>query len=402
MQKGRILISGAGIAGPSLAYWLARYGYTPTIVERAPSLREGGQAVDFRGSAHLTVLARMGILEEVRRLAAPGGPVSFVDEDGRPLATMSPEIASGDVEILRGHLGRILFAATQNETEYLFGDSITGIEQTADQVLVTFAHHSPRQYDLVIGADGLHSAVRSLTFGPESQFVHHSGYYVAIASIDDPGTTIDGGRLYSVPGRTAGVTHAGNAARAVFYFAAPSLSYDRRGASQQKRLVADVFADMKWETPRLLSAMDAARDFYLDSICEVRVPSLSEGRVALLGDAGYGGTIGGMGTGLAVVAAYILAGELAVAGGDHITAFRRYEERIRTYAERCQRGARRVGTFMAPRSRLGIAIRNGGLRVANLLPGKGLMERIAMRRASDVTFGEYPDSSIDQATLTSR
>jgi 2-polyprenyl-6-methoxyphenol hydroxylase-like FAD-dependent oxidoreductase len=397
MKNQRILISGAGVAGPSLAYWLAYYGYTPTIVERAPAVRQGGQAVDFRGPAHLGVLEQMNILDEIRRHASPGGAVAFVDRLGRGIATMAAEMASGDVEILRGELGGILYAATRENTEYLFGDWITAIEQTSEAVRVTFARNAAREFDLVIGADGLHSTVRSLAFGAEAQFVRYLGYHVAIASVEKSHGSVagtDGGWLYSEPGRTAGVVRAGNAARAIFYFASPPLQYDRHDAEQQKRLVADTFAGVGWETPRLVSAMRSSTDFYFDAISEVRMPRLSTGRIALVGDAGYGGTIGGMGTGVAVVAAYVLAGELAAADGDHVTAFARYEERVRDYVARCQRGARSVGKFMAPRTRLGIVSRNLFLRVANMLPGKGFMERIAMQRASDVTFGDYPRRGI--------
>ena len=390
MQEQRVLISGAGIAGPAAAYWLARFGYRPTVVERARALRAGGQAVDFRGPAHLGVLARMGILDEIRRQESRGGHVSFVDGHGRPVVTMSDEVASGDVEILRGDLGRVLFDATADSTEYVFGDSITGLEELPDGVHVTFQRHEPRVFDLVIGADGLHSAVRALAFGPDSEYLRHLDYYVAVSSATAAPGAKPGGMLYSVPGRTAGVfTHKGHA-RTIFYFASPEIAYDRRDIGAQQRIVAERFKGMGWETPRLVTEMLAASDFYFDAIGEVRMNAYSKGRVALLGDAGYGGTIGGMGTGLAVVAAYILAGELAVARGDYAMAFARYEQRIRGYAEQCQRGARRVGGFMAPKTSAGIWFRDHMLRAAYLMPGRGMMEKIALKRASAVTFGDYP------------
>lgn len=390
MKIRNILISGAGVAGPSLAYWLARFGYHPTIVERAPALRDGGQAVDFRGAAHLSVLERMGILGEIRRRQSRGGEVSFVDDHGTPLATMSPEMASGDVEILRGDLGHVLFEATENVAEYIFGDSICAIDQAADGVHVTFERGQSRVFDLVVGADGLHSAVRALVFGPESQYIHYSGYYVAISSAANEFGVDNRGLLYSVPGRTAGVFTGGGTSRTIFYFASPPLRYDRHDSDVQKQIVSDVFDGMSWETPRLIEQMWQARDFYFDSISEIRMPALSNGRVVLLGDAGYGGTIGGMGTGVAVVCAYVLAGEIAAADGDYTAAFGRYAERIGTYAERCQRGARSVGSFMAPRTRPRIWLRNRMLKAMYMLPGKGAMEKIAMNRASAITFGDYP------------
>jgi len=397
MRAKNILISGAGVAGPALAYWLTRYGFAPTIVERASTLRAGGQAVDFRGAAHLFVLEQMDLLDEIRRNESRGGPVSFVNDRGEPLATMAEEMASGDVEILRGDLGRILFDATERSTEYIFGDSISRIDQVDDAVQVRFESGTSRVFDLVIGADGLHSPVRALAFGPESQFIRHCGYYVAIASIGEMASDTNSGTLHSVPGRTVGIVRAGNATRAIFYFASPPLSYDRHDTAQQKEIVAKRFAGVGWKAEQLLSLMRDSRDFYFDSISEIHVPTLSNGRVALIGDAGYGGTIGGMGTGVAIVAAYVLAGELAAARGDHTLAFARYESRVREYAEQCQRGARSVGSFMAPKTRLGIFLRNRMLRLAYLLPGKGMMERIAMQRASNITFGIYPHDLIAAA-----
>lgn len=390
MQTKTILISGAGVAGPALAHWLARYGFVTTVVERAPALRAGGQAVDFRGAAHLSVLEQMGLLDEIRRNEARGGPVSFVDVHGTPLATMSAEMASGDVEILRGDLGRILYDATKRTTEYIFGDSISSIDQRDDGAHVRFERSSARTFDLVIGADGLHSLVRALAFGPESNFIRHCGYYVAIASIDHAASAGRTGLLHSVPRRTVGLVSAGNATRAIFYFASPPLAYHRHDVAEQMEIVTEHFADVGWKAPQLLSEMRSSRDFYFDSISEIHVPSLSNGRIALIGDAGYGGTIGGMGTGVAVVAAYVLAGELAAANGDHTLAFARYENRIRDYAAQCQRGARSVGSFMAPRTRLGVYLRNRMLQLAYLLPGRGMMERIAMQRANGITFGDYP------------
>src|SRR3984957_13959406 len=168
MENRNILISGASVAGPALAYWLRRRGFNPTVVERAPSLRGGGYAVDFRGAAHLSVLAEMGLLDEIKAQQTHLDTTTYLDADGRPVASMPAEIFAGDVEILRGDLGRILYQATRDGTEYLFGDTITGLDQRADGVHVSFCRAAPRVFDLVIGADGLHSAVRGLAFPDEA------------------------------------------------------------------------------------------------------------------------------------------------------------------------------------------------------------------------------------------
>jgi 2-polyprenyl-6-methoxyphenol hydroxylase-like FAD-dependent oxidoreductase len=386
-----ILISGAGVAGPALAWWLARYGLEVTVVERATAMRDGGQAVDFRGAAQLGVLERMGLLDAVRAHQTHMGAVSFVDARGRPLVKMSSEFLSGDVEILRGDLGRVLYEATQDDAEYIFDDTITSLVQDEDGVAVTFERTAPRRFDLVVGADGLHSNVRRLVFGDEARFIRHFGYSVAIFTVANATGLDHEGRIYCVPGKAAGLYSDNDRAKArtSFYFASPSPGPGRRSIDEQKQGLADAFEGVGWETPRLIEAMWAAPDFYLDSISQVRMDRWWAGRVVLLGDAGYGGTLGGMGTGVAVIAAYVLAGELAASPGDHEAAFARYAGEIRGYAHICQKGAESVGRFMAPKTQAGIGLRNTLLRAFYHLPGKGLMETMAMSRAAGVTLKAY-------------
>ena len=318
LQNRRILISGASVAGPSLAWWLARHGFRPTVVERAPRLRGGGYAVDFRGAAHLSVLAKMGILDRIRERQTHLSATTYVDEDGHPVASMPAGIFAGDVEILRGDLGRILYEATMDGTEYLFGDSITGLRQDAGGVHVTFRHAAPRTFDLVIGADGLHSVVRA-AFG-DHRTGPRPGLYVSIFGVPDRYGLDHEGLLYSVPGRTAAVFSAPGTDRAVaqFFFTAPdgkAIEYDYHDTTQQQKVLAGAFEGVGWHVPDLLGQMPAATDFYFDSVSQVQLDRWSSGRVALIGDAGYAAGPGGNGTGTAVVAAYV-AGELAAARGD--------------------------------------------------------------------------------------
>ena len=207
-QNRRILISGASVAGPALAWWLARHGFRPTVVERAPQLRGGGYAVDFRGAAHLSVLAKMGILDRIRERQTHLSATTYVDADGRPVASMPPGIFAGDVEILRGDLGRILYEATRDGTEYLFGDSITGLRQDADGVHVTF--RPGRAAHLRPGDRGRRAALRRARAGlrrpPGSG--HDLGLYVSIFGVPDRYGLDHEGLLYSVPGRTAAIFSA--------------------------------------------------------------------------------------------------------------------------------------------------------------------------------------------------
>ncbi|OKI20322.1 FAD-dependent monooxygenase [Streptomyces sp. CB03911] len=365
-----VLISGASIAGPALAYWLGRYGFKPTVVEVAQTLRGGGQAVDFRGETHLTALERMGVLANLREIRTGGSPMRFVDERGRQLLHLPAEFAGGDVEVLRGDLARVLYEHSLPGTEYIFGDSITGLTETAAGVQVSFRQSAPREFDLVIGADGLHSNVRRLAFGPEEKFVRHLGYYAATWQLPNYLGLGRGSVAYNTPGRLASVggDHRDAAkARAFMVFAAPRLTYDRHDPEQQKALVSEAFAGLGWEVPRLLDSLRQAPELYFDSISRADVDTWSTGRIGLVGDAACGATIGGMGTGTGVVAAYVLAGELALADGDHRTAFTRYEKTVRGYAQSCQKGGDRTGKFLAPGTAVGLRMRNGLLRRRFLL-----------------------------------
>ncbi len=389
MKNTTVLISGASIAGPALAYWLNRYGCTVTVVEKAPALRAGGQAVDFKGTTHHTVLERMGILEAVRRRQTGGTDQVIVDGNGRRLAVMPGDFSGGDIEILRGDLAALLYEETSGRSEYIFGDSITSLTQTAGGVHVTFQRAAPRTFDLVVGADGIHSNVRRLAFGPESRYVRFLGHYYALAEIDAEA----GGVMYNEPGRMAAL--GGPKAPAFFVFASERLDYDRDDIDRQKRILVEAYQGAGWRVPELIAKVPEARDFYLDSISRVELGHYSEGRVVLLGDAAYGNTLGGFGTGLAVVGAYVLAGELAAAGGDHRVAFRKYEEAFRGYAKVARQGS--AGPFLAPST-------SRRIRMRNLLFKRRLLFRAMMRMtdwfATDIELKDYPSPAESPTAAT--
>jgi 2-polyprenyl-6-methoxyphenol hydroxylase-like FAD-dependent oxidoreductase len=383
MKNRTVLISGASVAGPTLAHWLTRYGCTVTVVERAPSVRPGGQAVDFKGATHRTVLERMGILDDVLKYQTGGTDQTIIDADGRPKAVIPGEFTGGEIEIRRGDLAEILYEHT--DCEYLFGDTITSLTETAGGVDVTFAHAGPRRFDLVVGADGIHSNVRRLAFGPESDYVEFLGHYYALAELGEE--VADGEAvMYNEPGRMAAV--GGPKASAFFVFASPELDYDRTDVGKQRQLVADAYRGAGWRVPELMARLPAAREFYLDSLSRVTIDHYSRGRVVLLGDAAYGNTLGGFGTGLAIVGAYVLAGELLAADGDHRVAFARYEEQFRGYAKVAQRGS--AGPFLAPPSPLRIKLRDWTFRSRFLL---GLMLKATDKFATDIELKDYASGS---------
>lgn len=326
MNNRKVLISGASVAGPALAFWLARYGFEPTIVERAPSVRPGGYAVDFRG-ASVRVLERMGLLADVQRKQTRVGAITIVDRENKKVASMPEGFTSGELEILRGDLADILFQNTRDTTEYIFDDSIVDIAESSAGVDVRLQRGGERSFDLVIGADGLHSNVRSLVFGDEAAFVRYLGYYVSIFTIPNYLALNRSGLYHSPVGKKIGIFNGGSPdqATASFFFATEPLQYDRRDTKQQQTILRDHFQEA-WEAPRLLELMQTAPDFYFDSVSQVKMDRWSAGRTALIGDAAYcASPLSGMGTGMAVVAAYVLAGELAEADGDYSVAFSRYE-----------------------------------------------------------------------------
>jgi 2-polyprenyl-6-methoxyphenol hydroxylase-like FAD-dependent oxidoreductase len=391
MDENRdILISGASVAGPALAYWLSRHDFYPTVVERAPRLRDGGYTVDFRGAAHLTVLAKMGILDTIKTRQTHLSGTTVVDQQGRPVARMPAHVFAGDVEILRGDLAQILHEATQGTTEYLFGDSITRLEERPDGVRAWFEHEPPRTFSLVIGADGLHSNVRRLAFGEHDRFIEDLGLCVSIFSMPGWPGLDHAGLLCSVPGRTAGVFSVGdNRAIAQLFFAASDVSHDHRDVAQQKQVVVEAFAGMGWRVPQLLAAMQQAPDFYFDTVSQVHLDRWSAGRVALLGDAACAPGPGGNGTGNAVVAAYVLAGELAEARGDYQAALERYEQLLRPYVARGQKQARSGKDFLAPPTPKKIAQIQRFYKMLPYLPAKHLMKHLTTRTATGIKLADY-------------
>ncbi|WP_433517216.1 FAD-dependent monooxygenase [Nonomuraea sp. CA-143628] len=374
----RILISGASIAGLTLAHWLARHGFKPTVVERAPALRSGGNGVDVRGNA-VEVIERMGLLPRVRELATDVHGMKFVDAADRAVARIDTRDPAS-VEIMRGDLVALLHEVT--DAEYLFGDSILGLEQDDDGVTVTFEHAPARRFDLVIGADGMHSTTRHLAFGPEERFVQHKDHYFAFANADASLGEDRWVTMFNTPGKMTGIYRSGNhaQAKAYFIFRSAPLHYDHRDVAEHKRLISEVFAD---EEPRrtreLLDAALADPDFYFDALGQVRMDSWSNGRVALVGDAAWcASPASGAGAELALVGAYRLAGELAAAGGDHRIAFARYDLAHRPLVDKKQQIGPNV-RLMVPKTEGGRCVRDVVARLP-LMKAIGAVERRVQAR----------------------
>jgi 2-polyprenyl-6-methoxyphenol hydroxylase-like FAD-dependent oxidoreductase len=335
-----VLISGASIAGPALAYWLRRNGFCPTLIERAPTPRPGGQAIDIRGKA-LTVMDRMGLLARARALRTQMRGVSLQDEFGKEIWRSEEMTFTGgrfdndDVELFRDDLSKLLLGAVR-ESEILFGDSITEMREGPGGVKVCFQHAQSRTFDLVVGADGIHSGVRRLVFGPERPFLKPLGVGLAIFSTPNylglknwqisfrDESRGFGYLLYPVPDNSELRINIGFGA---------GLADDHSGdVDAQKALVAERSAGWGWEVPKFIERMWPAADFYFGALAQTVMDSWSRGRVALVGDAGYcPSPFSGQGTSLALVGAYVLAEELGASPGDHARAFAAYERRMRPY-----------------------------------------------------------------------
>ncbi|MFI7229633.1 FAD-dependent monooxygenase [Nonomuraea angiospora] len=393
-----VLISGASVAGPALAYWLRRHGFTPTVVELAPALREGGYKVDLRGVA-MDVVDRMGLTPAVKRYSTQMRGGAWVNAAGKPLATLGPGLiglrAPGDDEVLRGDLARIMYDATKQGVEYLFGDRVTGLDQNHDGVMVTFERSAPRVFDLVIGADGLHSSLRAQVFGEEAEFVRPLGMHACVFTVPNHLGLDRWELIYPTPGKVVNLySTRQSAAKAQFIFPTPAVLPGRRDVAAQQRLVAETFAGAGWESATLLAAMPHSPDFYFDSASQVRLERWSSGRVALVGDAAHSPSpLSGQGTSLALVGAYVLAGELKAAGGDHRVAFARYQEEMRGYVEvNLSLGESNARQMVAGSARQ-IRTQTTMMRMVSHLPWKDLALRPILKplnaAANAITLKDY-------------
>jgi len=386
MNERTVLISGAGIAGPTLAYWLARHGFRPTVVERAQGLRSSGSPVDVRGPA-VAVAERMGIMPRLRAAGTKVTGLSFVNDSGRQVGRVNMramQTASGsrEVELPRFDLANIIYEAARDEAEFLFDDSIATLNQDAGGVDVTFDRAAPRRFDLVIGTDGLHSRTRRLAYGEEGQFVRHMGVWVATMPIDD--TTLDPHKvlLHNSPGKAVSLHPSRGGALAAFMFRGPrDPGFDYRDTAQHKQMLIEAYAGGSWRVPELMDRVREADDLYFDSVSQVRLDRWSTGRVALLGDAASCVSLFGDGSTLAMAGAETLAEALAATPADHETAFGRYEAEHRLLVEPKQRNVEQAASMLIPVSRFGITLRNAATRLWPLAAGAQRIAR-ALRPTS--------------------
>jgi 2-polyprenyl-6-methoxyphenol hydroxylase-like FAD-dependent oxidoreductase len=372
MTSRSVLISGAGVAGPVLAYWLARSGFEPTVVERSQGLRSSGNPVDVRGPA-LPVAEAMGLIPRLREAATQTTAMSVLGTDGHEITRVGmggtrSAAGNAEVELPRGDLASILYEAARDDAEFLFDDTILALDQDAEGVDVTFDRAAPRRFDLVVGADGLHSATRRIAFGPERDFVRHMGVYVATMPLGVPVGDSRHVLMYNTPGRLISIHPSrGDALVAFIFRGAEVADFDYRDTAQHKRIVAAAYAGGGWRTPELLDRLEATDDVYFDSVSQVRLPRWADGRIALLGDAASCVSLFGDGSSMAMAGAHTLAVALAADPTDHGRALQAYETQHRPLVEGKQRGMSRAAGLLIPKTRLGIGVRNV---VARLWPAR--------------------------------
>ncbi len=401
MTRRNVLISGASIAGPALAFWLARYGWDTTIVERAPTFRTGGQNIDIRGAAR-EVIRRAGLQDSVRDATTGEVGTRFIGDDGSTVAefpAMKSDTvgATAELEILRGDLSRILVDAGEGRTEYHYGDRITALDNTDPKVVVSFEVAADRSFDLVVAADGIGSATRGLIIGDEVS-VRPIGMEMTYLTIPRTEADTDWWRWYNAPGGL-GVTlrpdrHGTTRAvlSSITYGSSTSdtgVGVERRSPEDQKAYLREQFRNVGWQAPRILDALDTSDDMYYESIGQVRAPHWSLGRAALVGDAAWcASPVSGMGTSLSIVGAYVLAGELA-SHVHHRDAFAGYERIMRPYVEQAQKLPPGVPRIANPRTRVGLAAFRSALRIASSRPAKLLGAQLFSPPADKIELPDY-------------
>ena len=378
----QVLISGAGIAGPTLAFWLKKYGIAPTLVEAAPALRTSGYVIDFWGLGY-DIAEKMGLLSDIARLGYRTQELRIVDDSGRRLSGFGGELfreltGGRYITLGRSDLSNLIYDRISKSCEIIFGDSIVGLREAGAEVQVQFEHGGERRFDLVIGADGLHSRVRKLVFGPQDRYEKDLGYRVA--AFETAGYRPRNELVYlvhSAPGRQVG-RFALHDDRTLFLFIFASRGEpEPHGVAAQKAILRKVFEGDGWELPRILRALDTCDDFYFDRVSQIGMAAWSRGRIALVGDAAFCvSLLAGQGSALAMTAAYVLAGELATSQGRPRDAFDRYEERLRPFILTKQRAAKRFAGAFVPRTRLGICFRNQVIKTFRVPP----IARIAIGR----------------------
>lgn len=369
-QAGQVLVSGASFAGLTAAFWMNRLGYQVTVVEIARGLKMGGSPVDIKGPT-VEIVRRMGLLDQIQASSLRAKAVNFLDVDGTPLATLPSRSSveqehEAEYEIERDTLLQMMFDVLEGDVEFLFDESIAGLQESEHEIAVTFKSGGQRFFSLVLGCDGNHSGVRRMCFGDESAYTHFLQNYFSITIVNKLLIEQDTAQMYNVPGKAVMLNAYNNKTDIIFsFYSETEIPYDYRDLAEQRAIVVQQFAGEGWRTSELLKEMASRESFYFDKMCQIRMPSWTKGRVALVGDAGYcASPAAGMGGSLAIIGATALGDALTKHPGDFEAAFQEYNDSLRPFVENVQADAVSFGmeTFV-PRSQEALQRRNAQFRL---------------------------------------
>lgn len=366
-SKGqKVLISGASFAGLSTAWWMNKMGYNVTVVEIGAHLKKGGTPVDIKEST-VDIVKRMGLFEQIKANRLCLESTEFknagdVTESIRILRQPGEELPDDEFEIERDTLLNMLFDAVKEDVEFIFSNSITDLIETGNNIEVIFKDGSQRAYDLVFGCDGIHSAIRKIWFGHEENYSHFLGQYFSITIVNKLLIKQNTLQLYGEPNKGVMLNAYNNKTDIVLSFRSEEeIPYNYRDEAQQKKIILSQFEGVGWRAGELLKEVMAAKTFYFDKFCQIKMSSWTKGRVALVGDAGYcASPAAGMGGSLAIIGATALADAFAKHDDDYESAFDDYNKALRPFIEKVQTAAKTTLEFLLPRTEEAIRERNKG------------------------------------------
>ncbi|MFF0225878.1 FAD-dependent monooxygenase [Streptomyces sp. NPDC004629] len=363
----KILVSGAGMAGLATGMDLTATGHDVTVIERAQHLRTNGSPIDIRGEA-LDVAENMGILRQLQDSRVSTTDLSeFIDGAGNVIAALPVhEIndTDDDIEIAREDLARILHAGLDEHTPVVFGESIRSLHDDGTGIDVVFASGKTDRFDLVVGADGMHSITRRLTFGPEEDYLEHLGFYVALTDLPSARGEAGSNPFLNWPGHMIGIARYKNEALGVLNFRHDWIDYDYHDLDVQKQILFDAFGDHhEWRVPEILDAVARDPELYFDSVSQIHMDDWAKGRVVLVGDAAHcASNLSGRGASLAVLGAWRLAQALRDHPDDLDSVYEQYEVLHRPSVDKAQAFARLGGDLVMPATQEALELRNARLR----------------------------------------
>ena len=353
IHQKEVLILGASIAGLSTAWWMHQLGYQVTVVEKAPQPRVDGAAVDFKGDT-IAVVKRMGLYEQLKKHRLHCDLIEFKNEaDQTQHSFQLPPGEVDEIEIERDAFVEVLFTDLKPKVTFLFNTSLTALNETQEGIVAQLANGLTRSFQLVLGCDGVHSTVRKLWFGEEVRYAHFLQAYGSITIVHKLLVREGSQQIYRVPGKSITLNAYNGKTDVVFNFVSErEIPVDYRDKAPQRQLIMEQFKDQGWRSAELLEELRQSDNFYFVEYYQIKMPSWTKGRVALVGDAAYCvSPAAGRGGSVAMSGAAILADALRKHQGDYALAFDDYDNTFRPFIDRLQADAQQtLQTVLLPRT----------------------------------------------------